>query len=179
MFRIYCWFKSVPRRSVSCVGAFSVVEEQRCIFSCHFTAKHLTMLGLFGVALSKRRAEKRWKTWKNITKNRCIGCKYYMGKSYIGITSYIYSAWTPYIESSYRASTAVCCPAGPRPCGHAGPRPRFGEQRGSLAQELWPVGRGILKRDQLPLRLIQSDFFTSTNLLVNTHSSVTHFFVPY
>ena len=28
------------------------------IFGCRFTAKNLTMLGLFGVALSKRRAEK-------------------------------------------------------------------------------------------------------------------------
>ena len=56
-----CWkgwiLKSVPRRSVLCVGVFSVVEAQRYIFGCPFTAKHLTMLGLFGVALSKRRAE--------------------------------------------------------------------------------------------------------------------------
>ena len=36
------------------------------IFGCRFTAKHLTMLGLFGVALSTRRAKKKKKkTEKN------------------------------------------------------------------------------------------------------------------
>ena len=59
MLRIYYQFTSVPCRAVLCVGAFSVVEEQWCIFGCPFMAKHLTMLGLFGVALSKRRTEKK------------------------------------------------------------------------------------------------------------------------